>query len=65
MTNATPPHTPSFLRDERGSGFVEKILIIALFAFVVTAGLRAVSNGSNDKLQEHGAELSGVRGTIR
>ncbi|MCP4446734.1 MAG: hypothetical protein GY811_15510 [Myxococcales bacterium] len=55
----------SFIRAEEGNGFVEKIIIIALFAFVVSAGIKLVAKGSNDKLQEQSESISGIRGTVQ
>lgn len=54
-----------FIRAEEGNGFVEKIIIIALFAFVVAAGIKLVAKGSNDKLQEQSESISGIRGTVQ
>ena len=39
------------LHSERGSGFVEKLLLIALFAFVVAVGIDYVTAAVDSKIR--------------
>ena len=52
------------VRAEEGNGFVEKIIIIALFAFVVAAGINIIASGANKKLTDQGSAIEGVNSTI-
>ena len=54
----------SLIREEEGNGFVEKIIIVALFAFVVAAGIKLIAKGANDKLKEQGESVGAVNGAI-
>ena len=63
-TVATESNSLSLIRNEEGSGFVEKILIVALFAFVVAAGIRLIASGANSKLEEQGQSIGAVNGQI-
>ena len=53
------------IHSEEGNGFVEKIIIIALFAFVVAAGIKLVASGASKKLKEQGASIEAVNGAIK
>ena len=65
MENTTEKKQPlSLIRDEEGNGFVEKIIIVALFAFVVAAGIKLIAKGANDKLKEQGESIGAVNGAI-
>ena len=64
-TNTKKKSFNQFIRSEEGNGFVEKIIIIALFAFVVAAGIKIVAGGANTKLKEQGASIKGVNGAIK
>ena len=65
MLNRKSPPAETLLTSEAGNGFVEKLIIVALFAFVVSAGIRLLANKANDKLGVQGDEISGLRGTIK
>ena len=53
-----------FIRSEEGNGFVEKIIIIALFAFVVAAGIKVIAGGANKKLDAQSKEIEKVNDKI-
>ena len=53
-----------FVHSEKGNGFVEKIIIIALFAFVVAAGIKIIAGGANKKLKAQSKSIEAVNDTI-
>ena len=62
---STQENKLSLIRKEEGNGFVEKIIIVALFAFVVAAGIKLIAKGANDKLKEQGESIGAVNGSIK
>ena len=46
------------LREKRGQGLVEYVLIIALIAIICMGLLRTLGNSANDKLDEINTEIS-------
>lgn len=52
------------IHSEEGSGFIEKLIIIGLFIFVVAAGISAIAGKANDKLTEQGESVGGVNAAV-
>jgi hypothetical protein len=53
----------SFFRNEEGNGFVEKIIIIGLFVFIVAAGVKAIGGTAAKKIGEQNSTLGTEVGT--
>jgi hypothetical protein len=53
----------SLFRNEDGNGFVEKIIIIGLFVFIVAAGVKAIGGTAAKKIGEQNTTLSTEVGT--
>ena len=58
----TPPK--SLLRDLRGAETVEKILILAFFAFVGAIGMSKLGTAAKTKLENQGAAIDGTQHTL-
>lgn len=54
----------AFLRNEEGNGFIEKILIIGLFAFVVSAAVTYMADASSEKLETQADNLGNINDTV-
>ena len=54
----------SLVSDQAGNGFVEKIIIIALFAFVVATGITLVAGGANDALTDQATTIQDINTQI-
>ena len=52
-----------FRNDQDGSGFVEKIIIIALFCFVVMAGMKLLGTSVSEKLENQGNGINKIKAT--
>ncbi len=52
------------LHAEEGSGFIEKLIIIGLFVFVVAAGIGYVGGKANETLESQGNAVGGVNTTV-
>jgi hypothetical protein len=49
---------------EEGSGFIEKLIIIGLFVFVVAAGITHIGSKANDTLMKQGDAVDQVNATV-
>ncbi len=52
------------IHSEEGSGFIEKLIIIGLFVFIVAAGISVIAGKANDKLEAQGTAVEGVNDSI-
>ena len=62
MKLAPQNNSQSLFSSQQGGGFVEKLIILGLFAFAVAAGLKAFAGGANATLQEQGAAIQAAGG---
>jgi len=53
-----------FFRSEDGNGFIEKIIIIGLFAFIVAAGVKLLGEGAKARVDEQTATVNDVNTAI-
>ena len=60
----TPPIESELFGAQEGAGYVEKLLLVALFAMVVAGGIRLIAGGASSKLVEQGESLGAVNATI-
>ncbi len=49
---------------EEGSGFIEKLIIIGLFVFVVAAGIGYIGGKANETLEKQGDAVGTVNATV-
>ena len=53
-----------FRAEEEGNGFIEKLIIIGLFVFVVSAGVGYVGGKATDKLNAQGDQIDTANTTM-
>ena len=54
----------NIISDERGASFIEKLIIIGLFALVVAAGINFVGGKANEKLNAQGESVGKVNNDL-
>ena len=54
----------NIVKDERGASFIEKLIIVGLFALAVAAGISTLAEGANDKLEEQNGAVGEVNAEL-
>jgi hypothetical protein len=63
MEDKAKTKTPSLIEDQRGgTEFIEKLILIGLFAFVVFLGIRYLAGTVNNKLTDQGDTVETIHG---